>query len=143
MTVIDPHGSTVNSLVEWVAQHRLYKHRKVRVIDPSDERFAFSFNPFRALSHFDLATLVDLLVNTTIQILGRRGDHAVAADRGSARRSSTRALGSFGLNIADANDFLLRDREKIRHRHLERLEDINPDAHAWWCDLERLPRRAA
>jgi hypothetical protein len=49
------------------------------------------------------------------------------------------ALGSLQLSVADANDFLLRDREKIRRHHLERLEEINPDAAAWWCDLERLP----
>lgn len=138
VTVIDPHGTMVDDLVAWIAEHRIHKYRTVRLIDPSDGRYAASINPFKALANFDLAALVDLLVNCTIQIWGGAAitqSPQVAEVLGELYG----ALGSLQLNIADANDFLLRERETIRHRHLERLAGCNPDAHAWWCDLERLP----
>jgi type IV secretory system conjugative DNA transfer VirD4/TraG family protein len=137
VTLIDPHGSTYQSLVEWIAANRINKHRTIRLIDPSATDFAFSFNPFRALSHFDLASLVDLLVNATIQIWGAQAI-TQSPQVAEVLAELYTAIGALGLTLADSNDFLLRECEKVRRHHLERLEDINHEAWMWWEDLERL-----
>lgn len=138
ITVIDPHGSMFTSLVAWIAEHRIWRYRKIRILDPTDATAAFSLNPFVALASFDRTTLSELITNATLAAFGQ---HAVTDTPMIAEvlQELYSALGVLGLPFADATDLIYRGREKIREHHLTRLDELDPEGADFWRDLERLP----
>lgn len=138
ITVIDPHGSMFTSLVAWIAEHRIWRYRKIRILDPTDASAAFSLNPFVALASFDRTTLSELLTNATLAAFGQ---HAVTDTPMIAEvlQELYSALGALELPFADATDFIYRGREKIREHHIRRLDELDPEGADFWRDLERLP----
>lgn len=138
ITVLDPHGSMYTSLLAWIAEHRIWRYRNIRILDPTDVSAAFSLNPFVALASFDRTTLSELLTNATLAAFGQ---HAVTDTPMIAEvlQELYSALGALGLPFADATDFIYRGREKIREHHLKRLDELDPEGADFWRDLERLP----
>lgn len=137
LTFIDPHGSTFASLVSWIADHQLHRYRGVRILDPGDPDFAFSFNPFRSTRDFETSALVDLLVNATTAVWG--GQDITQTPRLRTVLSELYyALAVNDLTLLEANDFLRYEDPKGLRRHLvSRLP--SEESRAFWDDLDRLP----
>ncbi len=138
VSVIDPHGSLFTSLVAWIAEHRIWRFRRIIMIDPTDDSASVSINPFLALSTFDRTTLAEILTNATLSAFGQS---AVTQTPMIAEvlQELYSALGALGLPLAHAPDFLYREHALLRGHHLERLAQLDPDCAAFWQDLEKLP----
>lgn len=139
-TIIDPHpGSVIDTILAWVAEHRLDRSRSIRLIDPADPEVAFSFNPL-APRGFDPSVLVDLVVSATLQAWGQ-GTVTETPQITEVLTELYTALCVLELPLTDASDFLYRKDEakaRVRQWHLKRLEELAPDTWAFWHDLELL-----
>jgi hypothetical protein len=138
MTYIDPHGDEIEErILPLIARYSLHRKRPIRLIDPTNPEFAFSFNPLLAPG-FDRAASVDLVVKALMQGWGQDDLHAAPQTTEVLEELCT-ALAALGLPLADATDFLYRTSHgRVRAAHLERLSELEPECWAFWHDLEEM-----
>jgi hypothetical protein len=136
MTFLDPHGSTFDALVSWIAAHPIVRKRrpKVRLISISDPTVAFSFNPFRAARHYERTALVALLVNAVLQVW-QGGDGLETPRLRTVLTELFYALAANNLTLLEANDFLRAEDPHGLRRHF--VENLPCEvSRAFWEDLE-------
>ncbi len=70
LCLIDPHGTLYGEIVNWCAEHRLFEHRTIRLIDPSDPEWAWGFNPLALDNAANPQRRVDAMVSACAQVWG-------------------------------------------------------------------------
>ena len=70
LCLIDPHGTLYGEMVRWCATHRLFEHRTIRLIDPSDPDWAWGFNPLALDNAANPQRRVDAMVGACAQVWG-------------------------------------------------------------------------
>lgn len=138
LVFLDPHGKTTESLLGWIAENRLHKHRTIRLIDLSDPSYAFSLNPFRSAAHFAKAVLADTVSTAIAQVFMART--LMEQPRTYALLwEMTHAIATLGITFCEGQDFIRRsDRRGVRHHLIERLGELDEDGADFWLDLEDL-----
>lgn len=134
LCILDPHGSVVERLTEWIADNRVASYKTVRVIDAADAAHSFSFNPFSSAAHFDPATLAELMAKATMQAWG--ADRLTDTPRLATVLTETfYALAVNRATLLDAVDLLrAEDPHGLRRHFVEQLP--NEVSRSFWEDLE-------
>jgi hypothetical protein len=68
--VIDPHGALYNDLVAFCAQYRLHQRRRIRLLNPSEERFRMGLNPLRIPPGHHVSGVVDAVMSAFEAVWG-------------------------------------------------------------------------
>lgn len=68
--VIDPHGELYENLVAWVLSEGIDRIKTVHLLNPSNERWTFGFNPLCVENGISLAARVDAMVDACVKVWG-------------------------------------------------------------------------
>lgn len=127
--VVDPHGnhpqSLYRSLLIWLHETGLAKHRKIHLIDPNALSHTIGFNP---LDRGDTTMQYSVIAEAMYEAFERMWGDEDGNTKPTIQRVLTAtftALGEQGLTLAEARLlFDPDDAHGIRSRVLEKLEDI-------------------
>ena len=76
LCLIDPHGSLVTAVLEWLQEEPdLAEDRRIIILDPTDTQWTFGFNPFvkELGEHVSPSYYVDTLIDAIARIYGKNG----------------------------------------------------------------------
>jgi hypothetical protein len=138
LCLIDPHGALVDDIVKWCASRGLDRHRRVRVIEPSEATWSFGFNPLRLDGIVEPIVRVDAMVAACAQVWG--GEDLASTPRlKKTLRAVFYVLAMRGLTIAEAPSLTSASMATARRELTEGL----PDSvfNVLWKDLNALSRR--
>lgn len=102
--VIDPHGEMYDNLVAWLSVSRAAHHRKVHLIDPSEDGWSVGFNPFCS-DDDDPSVRVDFMIDACMKIWGGR-DEAERPRLAKCLSLIFSGLVEKRLSIAEARKFI-------------------------------------
>jgi len=71
LCLIDPHGTLYDKIVKWCVTHELFDRRKIVLLNPSDNEWAFGFNPFSIYDdNQDISARVDSMAEAIATVCG-------------------------------------------------------------------------
>ena len=73
LCLIDPHGTLYDKIVKWCVTHNYFDYRKIVLLNPSDNEWAFGFNPFSMYDeneNQDISARVDSIAEAIATVCG-------------------------------------------------------------------------
>ncbi len=73
LCLIDPHGTLYDKIVRWCVTHEIFDRRKIVLLNPSDNDWAFGFNPFSVYDENedqDISGRVDSIAEAIATVCG-------------------------------------------------------------------------
>jgi hypothetical protein len=107
--VIDPHGALYRDLVEWCAAYGLHRQRKIRLFNPSEERWRVGFNPIHRQRGHELYGVVDTALRA-IATCWSDEDLSRTPRLQRGLRALLYALAANGLTLCEAEHVLFGER---------------------------------
>ncbi len=134
--VIDPHGEMYDNLVSWLTVSGAARHRKVHLINPSEDGWSVGFNPF-CTTDSDPSVRVDFMIDACMKVWGG-ADPSKTPRLAKCLELVFYALAAHGLSIAEARKFTSVSNIDERLRLTSNLPDW--DRQQDWNEFNAYPR---
>ena len=138
--LIDPHGSLYNDIHRFIASNGIEDKRKIHLINPSIDGWAFGFSPLRNDAYTTAAVRVDAMVQACAQVWGGEDSSRTPLLK-KCLRAVFFALHDKGYTLLEAVDLVsATDPDSIRTLLTENLSD-----HVFqsiWDDFNQLAARS-
>lgn len=86
LCLIDPHGTLYDKIVRWCVTHNFFDYRKIVLLNPSDNEWAFGFNPFNVYDdNQDISARVDSMAEAIATVCGGQNIDAMPQLRQSIK----------------------------------------------------------
>jgi hypothetical protein len=139
LCVIDPHGTLVDSIVQWCAAVDANKHRRIHVVDLKEETWSAGFNPLELRSGQDIEARVDAMVATCAEVWGGE-DLNQTPLLSTCLQLLFHALAANELTLVESVEMTSSlDPAGLRRRLTTGLENAVYDS--YWRELSALSRR--
>jgi len=139
LCLIDPHGTLYDDIVKWCVSEKCFKDRKIILLDPTDDKWSFGFNPLSNLTKENQITfLTDAMVKACAMVFG--GENIDQTPRLAKCLSAIlHALIENKLSLAEAR-YLTNPSNPIVREYL--TQDIKNEAvRDLWSDLNKMKPR--
>lgn len=134
LCVIDPHGELYDSLVLWLSSKAfLPKRRKIHLLNLSDQKHSFGFNPLKVDNKSQLTHTVDEVASSLAHVWGNGDLSQTPLIKDSIERILF-ALADNELTLAESS--LLVDYQEIELRRKLTQHLSNPEYVRAWADIE-------
>ena len=99
--LLDPHGALYNDIVEWCAEKRIDRFRRIHLLDPTSPGFRFSFDPLSRRKDEKPTDRVRNFVEALAQVWGGEDSHATPMIRTTLKAVLTMLIEN-NLTLAEA-----------------------------------------
>lgn len=137
--LIDPHGSLYDHIVAWLSNREgLFEDRKIRLINPSETKWSFGFNPLTVNDPESLPTVVDSTATGLSHVMGGENIRGTPL-LNETIRAICYALASANLTLAESPFLYSCVHGDERQRIIDQI--TNPVAKTDWLSYCQMPRK--
>jgi hypothetical protein len=138
--VMDPHGALYDAILAWCAEIGIGEdgHRKLHLINPSEQKYSFGFNPLHSDPNVSPFTRIDLMVDAFAQVWGGE-DTSKTPRLKRCLRAIFFVLVSKGYTLLEAKQLITYGESDMRAMFTEGLD--SPIYQLEWDELNSLQER--
>jgi hypothetical protein len=125
LCLIDPHGYLFNDIVKWMTDKKMLDRKfpkKVILIDPSNDKWAFGFNPLWCQDGVDISYHVDAMVKATAKVWGGEDTDKTPLMK-RVLRILFHALAENNLSLLEAGLMLNPNNKRFREHITSKVKD--------------------